>query len=53
MKFSEIPKGAHTQKKFIKRYGSEMGSEILTNFNIILLLKDGFYHLNLSLKFYA
>ena len=31
----------------------EVGSENSTNFNIILLLKDGFYHWNLSLKFYA
>ena len=28
----------------------QMGSEILTNLNITLVLEDGFYHYNLSLK---
>ena len=29
----------------------QVGSEFLTNFNVILVLKDGFYHKNVSLKF--
>ena len=28
----------------------QVGSNILTNCNIILVLKEGLYHLNLSLK---
>ena len=40
-------KSPHTQKTFVKR------CEILTNFNINLVLTYGFYHQNLSLKLYA
>ena len=31
----------------------QVGSEMLTNFNNILEVKDGGYHWNLSSKFYA
>ena len=37
--------GPNTQKKLIKRESfKQIRSEILTNFHIILVLKDGLYH---------
>ena len=30
-----------------------VGCEILTNFNILLMLADGFYYQNFSLKYYG
>ena len=41
------------RKKPLKDIYQAGESEILTDFNIILALKVGFYHQNLSLKFYA